>query len=353
LGGLAADQYGLITAALAKTHGVDGVTLLRLCEAELLENAGRGVYLLPGAVRPSHLEIRVAWLRLDPARPAWERDGRGTKDGVVSHRSACLLHELGDIPAPKVELTVPGRLTTREQWVELHRQPGPLDPDEIVVVDGLPVTSVERTIVDLLRDGADAGHIGGVIVDAEHRGLVDLDSLATRAQRFADHYAVPRASGNELLSALAAASGQRLDHDTAIEMLKEWVIAHEKATHRDVALQLLRMNPAEVSRMQIDLLAADRMTELAKAIHNPAIADTLTELQELARTTTLPHVDLVALLGRTEVAKSFDNPAIAELTRALHDQSQSLAGAPSVFQGMGATPRRSRVAKPTGVRDTE
>jgi hypothetical protein len=329
LGGLAADQYGLITAALAKAHGVDGVTLLRLCDADLLENVGRGVYLLPGAVRPSQLEIRVAWLRLDPARPAWERDGRGKKDGVVSHRSACLLHELGDIPAPKVELTVPGRLTTREPWVELHQHPGPLDPAEIVVVDGLPVTSAERTIVDLLLDGADAGHVGGVVVDAEHRGLVDLDALAVRVERFADHYAVPGGSGRELLSTLAAAAGQQLNHDTAMEVWKEWVSAGARAAYADAVRQLLQVTPVNVPWLQrVDLSSILGTVEIAKAFHNPAIAEiaksmntpvtaeTAAALQNIAKFTSVQQ-DLMKQLPKL----TFPNEALAAFQRIANELS--------------------------------
>ena len=329
LGGLAADQYGLITTALAKAHGVDGVTLLRLCDADLLENVGRGVYLLPGAVRPSQLEIRVAWLRLDPARPAWERDGRGKKDGVVSHRSACLLHELGDIPAPKVELTVSGRLTTREPWVELHQHPGPLDPAEIVVVGGLPVTSAERTIVDLLQDGADAGHVGGVVVDAEHRGLVDLDTLAVRVERFADHYAVPGGSGRELLSTLAAAAGQRLNHDTAMEVWKEWVSAGAGAAYADAVRQLLQVTPVDVTWLQrVDLSSILGTVEIAKAFHNPAIAEiaksmntpvmaeTAAALQNMAKFTSVQH-DLKNALPKL----TFPNEALAAFQRIANELS--------------------------------
>lgn len=209
LGEMAASQYGLITSAQATARGVDGVTLGRLRDARLLEPVGRGVYLISGATTPTHLEIRIAWLRLDPARPAWERDGRGEKDGVVSHRSACLLHQLGDIPAPKTELTVPGRLTTREPWVKLHRHDGPLPVDEITMVDGLPVTTVDRTVLDLLRDHADGGHVGGVIAEAERRGLLDLRALAHQLGQFGQRYAMPGVSGAELLSTLTAQAEQR------------------------------------------------------------------------------------------------------------------------------------------------
>ena len=218
---LAADQFGLVTAAQAKTAEVDAVTLLRLRDSGLLEGVGRGVYRLAGAVVPTHLEIRVAWLRLDPARPAWKRDGTGDRDAVVSHRSACLLHELGDIPAQEVELTVPRRRTTREAGVRLHPGVRPFEPGDITISDGLPVTTVERTIVDLLRSGADAGHVGTVIADAERRGLVDLESLAARAHGLGSRYAMPAASGSELLSALAIQAGHELEGDVVRRLVSD------------------------------------------------------------------------------------------------------------------------------------
>lgn len=243
LGELAASQFGLVTSAQAKALGVDGVTLLRLRDAGLLDQVGRGVHLINGAAPPTHLEIRVAWLRLDPTRPAWERDGFGEKDGVVSHRSACLLHQLGDIPAPNVELTVSGRLSTREHWVKLHRHDGPLPVDDVTHVDGLPVTTVNRTVLDLLRSGADAGHVGGVIADAERRGLLDLDALAEQAGRYADRYAMARASGAELLSALAAEAGQLLQRDKALEALS----GAAAAGYQDAVLHMLHIQAPAAS----------------------------------------------------------------------------------------------------------
>lgn len=309
LGGLAADQYGLITSAQARAHGVDGVTLLRLREAGLLEGVGRGVYQVVGAATPSHLDIRVAWLRLDPARPAWERDGRGGKDGVVSHRSACLVHELGDIPARKVELTVPGRLTTREPWVTLHQHAGPLEPGEIAVVDGLPVTSVQRTVLDLLRDGADAGHIGGVIADAEHRGLLDVAALAEPAGWFAGRYAMPKASGAELLSALTAEAGQRLNQDRALEVLKEIAAAGALAGYEDAMRQILHIQAPTQA-----WLANTDMTRTLAPTQDTAGRIAELQLEPLAR---MVHDALGQTALHQELVKAMlTNGTIAALVRA-------------------------------------
>lgn len=198
-------QAGLVTAAQARAAGLDGALRTRLVRAGLLEAVDRGVFRLTADALPRDLEIRVAWLRLDPAAAPGARDGLGMNDGVVSHRSACVLHELGDIPAPVVELTVPRRRRLAMPFLRLQVRSA-LSAHEVTVVDGLPVTTVERTVIDLMRDGADGGHVGGVIADAERRGLIDPERLAPAVARFAARYAMPGADGLDLLDVLVAQS---------------------------------------------------------------------------------------------------------------------------------------------------
>ncbi|MGW0294735.1 type IV toxin-antitoxin system AbiEi family antitoxin domain-containing protein [Streptomyces tuirus] len=209
LSGMAADQWGLVTAAQAKAQGLSAVQLKRLTEAGLLENVGRGVYALPAAGAPRHLEIKVAWLRLQPTVPAWERPIGGPDSGVISHASACQLHGLGDIPAPDVEISVPRRRTTTEPFVRLRT--ADMNPADVTVVDGLPVTTAARTVVDLLQAKADGGHVGGVIADAERRDLVDIDVLAQAVQPYARKYGLrPAATGYELIEHLVGQAGRTL-----------------------------------------------------------------------------------------------------------------------------------------------
>ncbi|MFC8835353.1 type IV toxin-antitoxin system AbiEi family antitoxin domain-containing protein [Streptomyces griseoincarnatus] len=209
LSGVAADQWGLVTAAQAKAHGLSAVQLKRLTEAGLLENVGRGVYALSAAGLPHHLEIKVAWLRLQPTVPAWERPIGGPDSGVISHASACQLHSLGDIPAPDVEISVPRRRTTTEPFVRMRT--ANLPTADITMVDGLPVTTPARTIIDLLHTKADGGHVGGVIADAERRDLVDINVLAQAVQPYARKYGLRRAAtGYELIEHLVGQAGRIL-----------------------------------------------------------------------------------------------------------------------------------------------
>ncbi|MFE2153581.1 type IV toxin-antitoxin system AbiEi family antitoxin domain-containing protein [Streptomyces lavendulae] len=206
LGAIAADQWGLATARQAQAAGVSRVDLGRLIDAELLLRAAHGVYQLVGGAPTSHLDIKAAWLRLDPGVMAWERPLDGDRSGVISHASACQLHDIGDIPADDVEISVPVRRTTRENGVTLHKSAIPAG--DITLVDGLPVTTVDRTICDLLRGRADGGHVGRVLADADQRGLTDTRVLADRVQPYARAYGLPQnAKGSDLLNFLAEQAG--------------------------------------------------------------------------------------------------------------------------------------------------
>ena len=205
----AAGQWGLVTTAQAKLDGVQGVQLLRLERSGALESVGHGVYRLAASPPPEHLRIKVAWLRLAPRTPARDRGTVGPGAGVVSHTSACAVHGLGGRPAGRVELTVSSRRTTRDENVVLHR--ADMEAEDITVVDGLPVTTVPRTVADLLQAHTDAARAGGFVAEAAARGLVRVDDLAPRVAAFAGAYGLPaEASGAELLEFLCERAGRPL-----------------------------------------------------------------------------------------------------------------------------------------------
>jgi predicted transcriptional regulator of viral defense system len=208
VGDYAADQGGLVTSAQAKAVGVDGVTLRRMAHAGLLEHVTHGVYGVSAAMTAEHQLERAAWLRLAPGRPGWERKPLDSDSGVLSHRSAAVIHGVGDLVTDTVEITVPRRRTSREPNVRLRI--ATLTDSDVTTVAGLPVTTVERTIVDLLADHTDGGHMGDVIAEAHGRNLVDLSALAQRVAPFASAYGVRDGAdrGRELIARL-------LDHQPA------------------------------------------------------------------------------------------------------------------------------------------
>lgn len=162
LANLAEDQWGLLTRRQAVAAGVSPATLQRLSADEgTLERTAHGVYHLAGAPMPDHVGLRSAWLALAPGTLAWER---GPAQGVVSHRSAAELWELGDLAADRHEFTLPERRQTRQSGVRIHRSR--LEDGEWIRLRGLLVTSPTRTATDLLADHEDPEAVAQVVADA-------------------------------------------------------------------------------------------------------------------------------------------------------------------------------------------
>lgn len=73
-----------------------------------------------------------------------------TTDVVVSHSSAAVLHGLPitERSLERVQVTRPGTSSGKRRGY-LHLHAAPLHPSEVVELDGVRVTSLARTVVDL------------------------------------------------------------------------------------------------------------------------------------------------------------------------------------------------------------
>jgi len=108
-----------------------------------LTSLRRGCYLAGPAPREPAERHRIQ------ARAALELL---TTTATLCHASAAVLH---DLPTWRIPLRRVHVVRAQGSGGRLHRQvhlwTAPLTPSEIVLVDGLPVTSVARTVVDLAR----------------------------------------------------------------------------------------------------------------------------------------------------------------------------------------------------------
>lgn len=75
----------------------------------------------------------------------------------------------------------PRRDARLPEGVVAHHGP-PLHPDDVAIVNGVPVTSVARTLIDL-AEVMDAEELRRCFVAARERGLLDLDELAAARAR--------------------------------------------------------------------------------------------------------------------------------------------------------------------------
>ena len=171
---MAADQLGYFTAAQARTAGIEPMTVVMMARRGTAERVARGVYRLV------HFPLSANALYMEAT--LWPSGARG----VVSHESALALHELSDVNPARVHITVPRDFRVRRAvpaYLAVHH--AELGPDEVEVVDGIPVTTPERTIRDchaahlgpeLVRqaidDGARTGLLHARTVDALRRELL-------------------------------------------------------------------------------------------------------------------------------------------------------------------------------------
>ncbi|MGI5127725.1 hypothetical protein ACQEVB_13010 [Pseudonocardia sp. CA-107938] len=76
-----------------------------------------------------------------------------SEEAVVSHVSAAVVHGLPTwgLPLARVDVTRPGRCRGGRHGELVHVRTNTLDPAEVVVVERMRVTSLERTVVDVGR----------------------------------------------------------------------------------------------------------------------------------------------------------------------------------------------------------
>ena len=110
----------------------------------------------------------MAWLKCGPK-------------SAISHESALALYDLSDVLPAEVHVTVPRTASRRRNGIRLHTNR--LRPADVVKREGLPVTSVPRTIADVARAGLSEDHVAHAIRDALQRGLTTKQALLAEARR--------------------------------------------------------------------------------------------------------------------------------------------------------------------------
>ena len=183
---------GLVTRRRLRELGYDDVAIARARRRGELVLLRRGVYA-PGPLP----EERSARLRLDAAAGVLAQPA----GAVVSHEVAALLHGLPLLrPPQEAAVTLPRSVRTPLRAGELRVHAAGLPRWHVTTVDGIPVTSPARTVVDLARwlgtrpglvtadaalraGAATAAQLVGVLVDC--RGWPGM-RMARRVVDFAD-----------------------------------------------------------------------------------------------------------------------------------------------------------------------
>ena len=177
---LAEERDGLLTSKEARARGIQDSVLIRLAQRGRLERMTRGVYRIAHYPADRLGQYREAVL--------WAHASQGPERIALSHETALLLYGISDVNPQRVHLTVPKSARLRRQhpeWIVIHR--ADLTPPEIRQHEGIPVTTVERSIMDVLSKTHRTDIARQAITDALREGLLsttqagDLRKLVNRA----------------------------------------------------------------------------------------------------------------------------------------------------------------------------
>ncbi len=160
------DQFGLITVDDAKSLDVDPVRLRQMLQRGVVARTSRGVYRFARA--PRH--------RLDQFAAAtfWPQGVRA----MLSHETALDLHDLCDVNPGRIDLTVPRghRVRNRDVPATYRLFTRDLPDGDRTHLEGLPIVTPVRAILDGIETHVRAGLIRQAIDTLRARGLLDSPS---------------------------------------------------------------------------------------------------------------------------------------------------------------------------------
>ena len=345
---LSASQWGMVTTAQAVAHGVPRLDLSRLCQSGHLERLAHGVYRDAGAPSEEFESLRAAWLAADPSHTAEQRLRDLSGGVVVMGASAASLHGVGDLPADRHEFSAPVRRQTQRREVSYRRRS--LEPTDVTLAHALPVTTIERTIADLVEDRTDLSLVADVLRDAAQSRRLDTDRLAELLAPLSARNHLRKDDGHALLRHLAALAGldtaSLVEEISASDALSALVAADNLSRFSDVDLSNPVIGPAtqaalrefseSVARSVQDSLAP-ALEAFAASIEMPRLPCLEAALAKVAEQVSLdlPTQDLLASFGeewaatltKAVAAAGADlPPARTAIEAARHIQVESLRG---------------------------
>jgi very-short-patch-repair endonuclease len=165
---LAGGQRGVVAHWQLIRLGFTPEAIKRRVRAGRLIPVGFGVYAVGHAALTWHGRCMASVLSYGPL-------------AVLSHRTAVVLRELRRSSSPIIEVTVPARGRKSRDGIRLHRVRA-LDPEDVDVLDGFPITSLARTLLDF-AEVARQWELERAIEEAERRRLLDLRELDAAMRR--------------------------------------------------------------------------------------------------------------------------------------------------------------------------
>lgn len=181
IGLIAATQYGVVARAQLLGLGASAKQIDHRVALRRLHPLHPGVYAVGHTVLTQHGRWMAAVLFCGPG-------------AALSHWSAAALWGMRSVRGSTIDLTVP---TKSKSLAGVRRHFSLLPPDEMTEYEGIPVTTVPRTIFDMAAASRPEA-VESMLREAEYRRLYDRLSLWDLLERY------PRRRGSRAVRAALA-----------------------------------------------------------------------------------------------------------------------------------------------------
>ena len=165
---IAEDQGGYFTSAQAGGAGYSWERLSNTVKAGRFVRASRGVYRLAHYPGSRFEDLFIAWLRTGP-------------NSVISHESALSVYDLSDVLPHEIHVVVPRTASRRRKGIRQHTNQ--LEVKDITTRDGLPITTVARTLADVSSKGLAKEQVKQAINEGISNGMVTMEMLWNQAEK--------------------------------------------------------------------------------------------------------------------------------------------------------------------------
>lgn len=159
---IAEDQAGYFSLYQAKQIGLQRSQVYRDIERGKFIRAGYGVYRFVQFPASNFEEIHRAVLSAG-------------KNAVVGFQSALYVYELSDIIPDEIHLILPPTASRRREGIRVHTTR--LEPADITSFEGLPITTVAKSIVDSAFANVSDEEVRLAILQSLHRGMTTRKKL--------------------------------------------------------------------------------------------------------------------------------------------------------------------------------
>ena len=167
-------QMGIFTVKEAKKFKISPQLISHYYKKKQLKKLSHGVYAFKDQLGFDFYSILKEKIICVP-------------QGIIGLESALKVYDLTDINPPEIQLIVPVSNVPKKKLkdVKLYRMKKDIYKKYITIIEGIPVTSIERTIVDLLRFGYSVSFILNILKECKKKKInVHLGKIKKIASKY-------------------------------------------------------------------------------------------------------------------------------------------------------------------------